>query len=148
MDYCVFTASRGWRYVCRFVSLVHFDGDTKLWIPCPTKGTSLCCGPFVKSQNEIVKGRDTVTKLDKLKEDDEWEKLIWHRTGVHTHWLANRWVNCGWEGWLTAGIICVIVIIIIILVIAFIIYNYVPETNHVSSVHSVAVVLYLDLCYM
>ena len=39
-----------------------------------------------------------------------------------------------------------IIIIIIILVITFLqgIYNYVPETNHVSRVHNVAAVLYLQ----
>ena len=26
------------------------------------------------------------------------------------------------------------------------IYNYIPETNHVSRVHSVAAVLYLQIC--
>ena len=37
-------------------------------------------------------------------------------------------------------------IIVIILVIAFVcgIYSYIPETNHVSRVHSVAAVLYLQ----
>jgi len=41
-------------------------------------------------------------------------------------------------------IIIIIIIIIIILVITSMhgIYNYVPETNHVSSVYSVAAVLY------
>ena len=40
-------------------------------------------------------------------------------------------------------------IIVIILFIAFMqgIYNYIPETNHVSRVYSVAAVLYLQLCY-
>jgi hypothetical protein len=39
-----------------------------------------------------------------------------------------------------------LIIIIIILVITFLqgIYNYIPETNHVSKVYSVAVVLYLQ----
>jgi len=43
-------------------------------------------------------------------------------------------------------ILSVIVIIITILVIAFIqgIHNYIPETNHISSVYSVAAVLYLQ----
>ena len=43
-------------------------------------------------------------------------------------------------------IIIFIIIIIIILVITSMqcIYNYVPETNHVSTVHSVAAVLYLQ----
>ena len=41
-------------------------------------------------------------------------------------------------------IIVIIIIIIIILVITFMqgIYNYIPETNHVSRVYSVAAVLY------
>jgi hypothetical protein len=40
----------------------------------------------------------------------------------------------------------IIIIIIIILVITFMqgIYNYTPETNHVSTVYSVAAVLYLQ----
>jgi hypothetical protein len=40
----------------------------------------------------------------------------------------------------------IIIIIIIIPVIAFMqgIYNYIPETNHVSRVYSVAAVLYLQ----
>jgi len=40
-------------------------------------------------------------------------------------------------------VVIIIIIIIIILVITFMqdIYNYIPETNHVSSVHSVAAVL-------
>ena len=40
----------------------------------------------------------------------------------------------------------IIIIIIIILVITFMqaIYNYIPETNHVSTVYSVAAVLYLQ----
>jgi len=44
-------------------------------------------------------------------------------------------------------IVVVIVIIIIIFVITFIqgIYNYIPETNHVSRVYCVAAVLYLQL---
>jgi len=39
----------------------------------------------------------------------------------------------------------IIIIIIIILVITFmqVIYYYIPETNHVSRVHSVVAVLYL-----
>jgi len=39
-----------------------------------------------------------------------------------------------------------IIIIIIILVITFLqgIYNYIPETNHVSRVYSVPAVLYLQ----
>ena len=43
-------------------------------------------------------------------------------------------------------IVVVIIIIIIILVITFVrgIYNYIPETNHVYTVHSVAAVLYLQ----
>jgi len=28
-----------------------------------------------------------------------------------------------------------------------VIYNYIPETNHISGVYSVAAVLYLQLCY-
>ena len=42
------------------------------------------------------------------------------------------------------------IIIIIIFVITFmqVIYYYIPETNHVSRVHSVAAVLYLQVCYM
>jgi hypothetical protein len=41
----------------------------------------------------------------------------------------------------------IIIIIIIILVIAFMqgIYNYIPETNHVAGLCSVAAVLYLQL---
>jgi hypothetical protein len=41
----------------------------------------------------------------------------------------------------------IIIINIIILVITFMqdIYNYIPETNHVSGVYSVAAVLYLQL---
>ena len=40
----------------------------------------------------------------------------------------------------------IIIIIIIIILITFMhgIYNYVPETNHVSTVHSVTAVLYLQ----
>jgi len=43
-------------------------------------------------------------------------------------------------------IVVIIIIIIIILVITFMqgIYNYIPETNHVFRVHSVAAVLYLQ----
>jgi len=43
-------------------------------------------------------------------------------------------------------IIIFIIIIIIVLVITFVqgIYNYVPETNHVPTVYSVAAVLYLQ----
>ena len=43
-------------------------------------------------------------------------------------------------------IIIIIIIIFIILVIIFMhgIYNYIPETNHVSTVCSVAAVLYLQ----
>jgi len=43
-------------------------------------------------------------------------------------------------------VIIIIIIIIIILVITIVhgIYNYVPETSHVSSVYSVAPVLYLQ----
>ena len=43
-------------------------------------------------------------------------------------------------------IIIIIIIIIIILVINFIkgIYSYVPETDHVSRIYSVAAVLYLQ----
>ena len=42
-------------------------------------------------------------------------------------------------------LVLLFIIIIIILVITFLqgIYNYIPETNHVSSVLSVAAVLYL-----
>jgi len=44
-------------------------------------------------------------------------------------------------------IIIIIIIIIIIHVITFMqgIYNYIPETNHVYRVYSVAAVLYLQL---
>ena len=44
-------------------------------------------------------------------------------------------------------VIIIIIIIIIILVITFLegIYKYLPETNHVSRVYSVAAVLYLQL---
>jgi hypothetical protein len=40
----------------------------------------------------------------------------------------------------------IIIIIIIIIIITFMqgIYNYVPETNHVSRVYSVTAVLYLQ----
>jgi hypothetical protein len=40
--------------------------------------------------------------------------------------------------------------IIIILVITFmqVIYNYIPETNHVSRVYRVVAAQYLQLCYM
>jgi len=40
----------------------------------------------------------------------------------------------------------IIIIIIIILVITFMqgIYNYIPDTNHVSRVRSIAAVLYLQ----
>jgi len=43
-------------------------------------------------------------------------------------------------------IMIIIIIIIIILVITYIhgIYNYVPETNHISTVYSVAAVQYLQ----
>jgi ABC-type nitrate/sulfonate/bicarbonate transport system permease component len=43
-------------------------------------------------------------------------------------------------------IIIIIIIIIIVCVITFMqgIYNYIPETNHVSSVYSVAAALYLQ----
>ena len=43
-------------------------------------------------------------------------------------------------------IIIIIIIIIIILLITFMagVYNYIPETNHVSRVYSVAAVLYLQ----
>ena len=43
-------------------------------------------------------------------------------------------------------IIIIVVIIIIILFITFVegIYNYIPETNHVTRVHSVAAILYLS----
>ena len=42
------------------------------------------------------------------------------------------------------------IIIIIIFVITFMqgIYYYIPETNHVSRVHSVAAVLYIQVRYM
>jgi hypothetical protein len=45
-----------------------------------------------------------------------------------------------------AVIIIIIIIIIIIFVIAFmqVIYNYIPETNYVSSVYSVAAVPYIQ----
>ena len=46
-------------------------------------------------------------------------------------------------------IIIIIIIVIIILVITFIqgIYNYIPETNHVSRVYSVAAALFeFDVC--
>ena len=41
-------------------------------------------------------------------------------------------------------------IIIIIFVITYMqfIYYYITETNHVSRVHSVAALLYLQVCYM
>jgi hypothetical protein len=39
------------------------------------------------------------------------------------------------------SIIIIIVIIIIIITIMQCIYNYIPETNHVSRVHSVVAVL-------
>ena len=44
-------------------------------------------------------------------------------------------------------IIIIIIIIIIILVITFVqcIYNYIPETNHVPRVHTIASALYLRL---
>jgi len=44
------------------------------------------------------------------------------------------------------GIIFIIIIIIIIIIITFRqgIYNYIPETNHVSRVYSFAAVLYLQ----
>jgi hypothetical protein len=38
----------------------------------------------------------------------------------------------------------IIIIIIIIITCMHGIYNYIPETNHVSSVHSVTAVLYLQ----
>jgi hypothetical protein len=43
------------------------------------------------------------------------------------------------------GIIIIIIIIIIILVISFMqgVYNYIPETNHVTTLYSVAAVPYL-----
>ena len=43
-------------------------------------------------------------------------------------------------------IIIIIIITITIIIITFMqgIYNYIPETNHVSSAHSVAAVLYLQ----
>jgi len=44
-------------------------------------------------------------------------------------------------------IIIIIIIIIIVLVITIIegIYNYIPETNHVSTVHNCAAVLCLQI---
>ena len=47
---------------------------------------------------------------------------------------------------LATAIIIIIIIIIITLYITFMeaIYNYIPETNHVSGVYSVAAVLYLQ----
>jgi hypothetical protein len=47
---------------------------------------------------------------------------------------------------LTFVALIIMIIIIIILVITFMqgIYNYIPETNHVSRVYSVAFVLYLQ----
>jgi len=47
-------------------------------------------------------------------------------------------------------IIVIVIIIIIILVITFMqgICSYIPETNHISRVYSVAAILYLSLCYM
>jgi len=50
------------------------------------------------------------------------------------------------QGIIIIIIIIIIITIIIILVITFMngIYNYVPETNHVSRVYSVAAVLYLQ----
>jgi len=44
----------------------------------------------------------------------------------------------------------IIIIIIIIFVITFMqgFYYCVPETNHVSRVHNVAAVLYLQVCYI
>jgi hypothetical protein len=37
----------------------------------------------------------------------------------------------------------VIIIIIVIIIMQVIYYNYVPETNHISSVYCVAAVMYL-----
>jgi len=50
----------------------------------------------------------------------------------------------------TLDIIIVVVVIIIILTINFMqgTYNYIPETNHVSLVYSVAAVCIYNLCYM
>jgi len=40
----------------------------------------------------------------------------------------------------------VVILVVLVLVISFMlgIYNYIPETNHVSRVYSVATVLYLQ----
>jgi uncharacterized membrane protein len=40
--------------------------------------------------------------------------------------------------------IVVVVVVIIIIILMQVIYNYIPETNHVSRVYSVAAVLYLQ----
>jgi hypothetical protein len=43
------------------------------------------------------------------------------------------------------AVIVIVVVVVIILIITFTqdIYNYIPETNHVSRVQSIAIVLYL-----
>ena len=50
--------------------------------------------------------------------------------------------------WTATIIIIIIIIIIIVFAFTQCIYNYIPETNYISSVYSVAAVLYLQLCYM
>jgi hypothetical protein len=59
-------------------------------------------------------------------------------------WLAEELL--AFQEGLLHGVIIIIIIIINILVITFMqdIYNYTPETNHVSSVQSVAAVLQLQ----
>jgi hypothetical protein len=58
--------------------------------------------------------------------------VYWQRNG--SVWAAGLWLAVS------------IVIIIIIIIITFMhgIYNYIPETKHVSAVYSVAAVLYLQ----
>ena len=50
--------------------------------------------------------------------------------------------------WIIIVIIIIIIIIILVIISMHGIYNDIPDTNHVSRVHSVAAVVCLHFCYV
>jgi hypothetical protein len=47
-------------------------------------------------------------------------------------------------------LLLLVVVVVVVVVVTFVhgIYNYIPETNHVSRVYCVAAILYYNLWYM
>jgi hypothetical protein len=59
-------------------------------------------------------------------------------------WCAVFWVIWLLTHYINGHIIIIIIIIILVITVMQSIYNYIPETNHVSRVYAVAAVLYLQ----